>query len=53
MSGRDSLSQCVVQCKTWARGLSEQWCYDVIMLSQPGYDLSEKMAHVNIKKQAN
>ena len=27
------------QCKPQARGLSERWCYDVIMLIQPSYDL--------------
>jgi len=31
-------SRCGAQCKTWARGLSEQWLYDVIVFSQPCYD---------------
>ena len=26
------------QCKTWARGPSEMWFYDVIVFSQPCYD---------------
>jgi len=31
-------SRCGAQCKTWARGPSEQWCYDVIVFSQACYD---------------
>ena len=30
-------SRCGAQCKTKERGLSEQWCCDVIVLSQPLY----------------
>jgi len=32
-------SSCNAHCKTQARGLSEQWRYGVIVLSQPCYDL--------------
>jgi len=28
---------CGAQCKTWARGLSEQRFYDLIVFSQPCY----------------
>jgi len=31
-------SRCGSQCKTKARGSSEQWLYDVIVFSQPCYD---------------
>ena len=31
-------SRCGAQCKTWARGSSEQWFYDVIVFRQPCYD---------------
>ena len=37
-TGRAGPSRCGAQCKTWARGLSEQWFYDVIAFSQPCYD---------------
>jgi len=39
---RASPSRCGAQCKTWARDPSEQWFCDVIVLSQPSYDLFDK-----------
>ena len=36
---RVGLGKCGAQCKTEGRGLSKQWCYGVIVLSQPCYDL--------------
>jgi len=36
--GRAVPSRCGAQCKTKARGPSEQWFYDVIVFSQPCYD---------------
>jgi len=35
-------SMCGVQCKTKARGLTEQWCYYIIVLSQPCYGLFDE-----------
>jgi len=35
-------SRCGAQCKSYARGVSEQWCYDVIVLIQPCYDLFDE-----------
>jgi len=37
-TNRAGPSRCGAQCKTWARGPSEQWFYDVIVFSQPCYD---------------
>jgi len=33
---------CGAQCKTQARGPSERWCYYVVVLSQPCYDLFDE-----------
>jgi len=37
-ASRAGPSRCGAQYKTWARGPSEQWFYDVIVFSQPCYD---------------
>jgi len=39
-AGRSGPSRCGAKCKTQAWGPSEQCLYDVIVLSQPCYDLS-------------
>ena len=35
-------SGCGAQCKTQARGSSEQWCYYVTVLTQTCYDLFDE-----------
>ena len=43
-------SKCGVQCKTYALGPSEQWCYDVIVLRGTTF---LRRCYINIKKRSN